>query len=81
VFKERGVSPEDLSGAVVDLITTAQAGGIVRRDVDAETVALLIIGACHQAALHAHLAGQEHGSPSDPERRLAGTLETLLQPG
>ena len=52
--------------------------GLVRRDVEADAVAVPITGACHQAALHSYLAGED-GGPTDG--RLARTLETLLAPG
>jgi AcrR family transcriptional regulator len=78
VLEEGRVSPEDLSEAVAALITTAQEGGLVRRDVEADAVAVLITGACHQAALHSYLAGEDGGHT---DGRLARTLETLLAPG
>ena len=73
-------APESVNDAVAAVITTGQGDGLVRVDVDARAVALLFTGPCHQAALHAHLAGEADGPPADVQRVLCDTLETLLDP-
>ena len=80
VLEERGASPDTIDDAVTSLISSAQAHGSVRTDVDAGTVAFLITGTCHQAALHRHLAGHDGAVHDDLEERLTNTLESLLRP-
>ena len=78
VLEERGASPECIGDAVTALLVSAQHDGLIRRDVDAGAVASLLTGACHQAALHGHLAGVSPALGGEDEERLIRTLDTLL---
>jgi AcrR family transcriptional regulator len=80
VLEDRGTAPDSISDAVTVLISASQTAELIRTDVDAEMVALLITGPCHQAALHAHVSALPVGLPRDLETKLAHTLETLLRP-
>ena len=80
VLEDRGTAPDSISDAVTVLITAGQRAELIRADVDAEMVALLVTGPCHQAALHAHVSALPLGLPRDLEAKLAHTLETLLRP-
>ena len=79
VLEERGASPECISDAVTALLTSAQTDGLIRSDIDAAAVASLLTGACHQGALHAHLAGRSSDLAAE-EERITRTLDTLLSP-
>lgn len=77
---EENNAPESVNDAVAAVITTGQGNGLIRVDVDAQAVSLLFTGPCHQAALHAYLAGEADGPPPEVQRVLCDTLETLLDP-
>lgn len=80
VLEERKASPECINEAVAGLLASAQTEGLLRGDVDAAAVAALLTGACHQAALHAHLAGHPDGVPAADQERLTLALDALLAP-
>jgi AcrR family transcriptional regulator len=80
VLEDRGTAPDSISDAVTVLISASQTAELIRTDVDAEMVALLVTGPCHQAALHAHVSALPQGLPRELETKLAHTLETLLRP-
>ena len=73
-------APESINDAVAAVIASAQRDGLAREDVDADAVALLFTGPCHQAALHAYLAGEPGGPSAEVQLVLCDTLETLLDP-
>jgi AcrR family transcriptional regulator len=80
VLEERGTSPECIGDAVTALLASAQTDGSIRSDVDAHAIASMLTGACHQAALHAHLASRSNSLTAEDEERLTRTFATLLAP-
>jgi AcrR family transcriptional regulator len=80
VLEDRGTAPDSITDVVTVLISASQTAELIRADVDAKMVALLVTGPCHQAALHAHVSALPVALPRELEAKLARTLETLLRP-
>jgi AcrR family transcriptional regulator len=82
VLEQRSLSLHGMQGIVAGRIRREQQDGRLRSDVDANIVALLIAGTCHEVALEAHLMGDApHFTPAEGARRLAAALATMLDPG
>lgn len=80
VLQEHEASPDGIRVAIAQRLSRAQEAGVVRADVDADSVALLITGTCHEAALHAYLGGHAAGGPSPAVDAVTDTLHVLLRP-
>jgi AcrR family transcriptional regulator len=81
VLVERSLSLHGIQATVAARLGEEQRQGRLREDVDVHTVALLIVGACHEVALEAHLMGQARQfTPDQAAARIAATLGTLLIP-
>ena len=80
VLQERGATPSELREAVARRLHAGQQAGILRADVDADAIALLLTGACHEIGLHRYLSGAAPASTDAATTTVADTLQTLLRP-
>lgn len=79
VLVERGLSPHGIQRVLAEHLVHEQERGHLRSDVDVQSVALMIAGACHEVALEGYMMGPDvHLSPSRVFRTLAETLSTAL---
>jgi AcrR family transcriptional regulator len=79
VLIKRSVSPHGIQATVASHLKEQQRDGNLRDDVNADVLALLIVGACHELALEAHLMGTADGStPATAAQEIATTLAVML---
>ncbi|MER6302042.1 helix-turn-helix domain-containing protein [Kitasatospora sp. NPDC001539] len=76
LLAERGgeVGPHLALGAVADAVRARQANGRLPAALDPSAAALLLVGAAHQRALHAHLLGEAAARFLPPVAAVARTL-------
>jgi AcrR family transcriptional regulator len=79
VLIKRSISPHGIQATVASRLADQQRQGHLRDDVDTDVLALLLVGACHELALEAHLMGTaESSTPGAVAQEIGTTFATLL---
>jgi hypothetical protein len=79
VLIKRSISPHGIQATVASRLADQQRQGHLRDDVDTDVLALLLVGACHELALEAHLMGTaENSTPGAAALEIGTTFATLL---
>ncbi|MGW1681728.1 TetR/AcrR family transcriptional regulator [Saccharopolyspora sp. NPDC002376] len=73
VLRERGMGPHVIRESLAAYLAAEQQAGALKRDVDPESAAALLLGACFQSAFLTHFTDTPNPTPDN-------LVQTLLEP-
>ncbi|MCU1676268.1 MAG: regulatory protein TetR [Frankiales bacterium] len=79
-FVAHDLGPHRGVEALGGFMRRAQAAGLVRRDVDADALAMLVIGTCFLRVSMVQMIGPDYAAKFPERAELVHTVATLLQP-
>ncbi|MDA3629664.1 TetR/AcrR family transcriptional regulator [Saccharopolyspora oryzae] len=75
-LRDRGIGPQAIREALAAYLSAEQRAGALKPDVDPESAAALLLGACFQNAFLTHFTDTPNPTPTDLVRTLLDPLTT-----